>query len=422
MTVRHAATARLSTARHSRHTHHATRRIVRGTSLAVVALLAFGVGGAAATYARINGNVSHIDVGNLVADEPRPTKSADPNDPNAGQDVNILLLGSDSREGDDNESIGGHIGGMRSDTTIVLHVSADRSRVDAVSIPRDSMVDIPSCKLTNGKHTGATFGMFNSAFAFGYDQGGDVASATACTWKTVEKNTGVHIDHSVVVDFEGFEKMVNALGGVPMCIPNDMTSKDAKLKLTAGYQTLNGKQALGFARARKGAGVGDGSDTNRIGHQQELIAAMVKSILHKNVMTDAGELLSLLGAATSSVTTDKGLSVTDMAGLAYSMRNIRGGNITFMTIPWGAYPADHNRVQWTSEAAVIWDRMANDEPLDGKKAATPEPSSTASSSPSSSTSETTKATPKATPTPATTKQPGKESFTLEDTTAVCKTS
>ena len=412
MTVRHATPERPRTARHSRHATHTTRRVLRGTAIAATALLAFGVGTAAATYARITGNVNHADISSLVGDDPRPTKAANPDDPNAGKDVNILLLGSDQRDGE-NADIGGSFGGMRSDTTIVLHISADRSRVEAISIPRDSMVDVPSCTLSNGKKTGAYFGMFNSAFATGWDQGGDIASAVGCTWKTVEKNTGVHIDHSVVVDFAGFEKMVDALGGVPICIPNEMISKKARLHLQPGNQTLDGKEALGFARARTGTGVGDGSDTNRIGRQQQLIAAMVQTILHKNVLTDVGDLLGLLGAATSSVTTDKGLSLTDMAGLAYTMRDIRGGNITFMTIPWGAYPADHNRVQWTAEAATVWDRLAKDKPLDGESK--PTPSKTSSATPGA----TSPSTPKATPTPTESKQAGREAFNLDDSTASC---
>ncbi|WP_233549890.1 LCP family protein [Cellulomonas rhizosphaerae] len=413
MTVRHATSARARTARHSRATTHRTRTALRGTAIAATALLAFGVGTAAATYTRISGNVNHADISALVGDEPRPTKSSNPEDPNAGKDVNILLLGSDQRDGENGEIGGDVTAGMRSDTTIVLHISADRSRVEAISIPRDSMVEIPSCKLSNGKRTGATFGMFNSAFALGWDQGGDIASAAGCTWRTVEKNTGVHIDHSVVVDFAGFEKMVNSLGGVPICIPNEMIAKKAKLHLQAGNQTLNGKEALGFARARTGTGVGDGSDTNRIGRQQQLIAAMVKAILSKNVLTDAGQLLSLLGSATSSVTTDSDFSLTDMAGLAYTMRDIRGGNITFMTIPWGAYPADHNRVQWTAEAATVWDRLAKDKPLDGESK--PTPSKTSSATPGA----TSPSTPKATPTPTESKQAGREAFNLDDSTASC---
>ncbi|HWJ85899.1 MAG TPA: LCP family protein [Cellulomonas sp.] len=416
MTNRHATPPRPRTARHSRHATHTTHRVLRGTAIAATALLAFGVGSAAATYARINGNVSHADISALVDDEDRPTKAANPDDPDAGKDVNILLLGSDQRDGE-NGDIGGDFGGMRSDTTIVLHISADRSRVDAISIPRDSMVDVPSCKLSNGKHTGSYFGMFNSAFATGWDQGGDIASAVGCTWKTVEKNTGVHIDHSVVVDFAGFEKMVDALGGVPICIPNEMISKKAKLHLQAGNQTLDGTQALGFARARTGTGVGDGSDTNRIGRQQQLIAAMVTAILHKNVLTDVGDLLGLLGAATSSLTTDKGFSLTDMAGLAYTMRDIRGGNITFMTIPWGAYPADHNRVQWTAEAATIWDRIANDVPLDGK--AEPTSTSTSTSTSAATPGSTSTSTPKSTPTSTETKKAGRDAFNLDDSTATC---
>jgi LCP family protein required for cell wall assembly len=419
VTVRHATPERPRNARHSRHTGHATRTVLRFSAIGVTALLAFGIGSAAATYMRINGNLNQAAISSLVDDDDRPTKAANPDDPNAGKDVNILLLGSDQRDGE-NAEIGGSFGGMRSDTTIVLHISADRSRVDAISIPRDSMVDIPSCKLSNGEHTGATFGMFNNAFAYGWDQGGDIASAVGCTWKTVEKNTGVHIDHSVVVDFAGFEKMVTSLGGVPICVPNEMIAKKAKLHLKAGYQTLNGKEALGFARARTGTGVGDGSDTNRIGRQQQLIAAMMQAILNKNVLTDVGDLLSLLGSATSSVTTDEGLSVTDMAGLAYTMRGIRGGNITFMTIPWGAYPADRNRVQWTPEAATIWERIAADKPLDGKKptpTATKAPTKAPTTTPTGTQSSTAKPKPK--PTPVQTKQAGREAFSLDDSTATC---
>ena len=122
---------------------------------------------------------------------PSPTKEPDPDDPNAGQAVNILILGSDQRDGV-NAEIGGEVAGMRSDTTMVLHISADRSRVELVSIPRDSLVDIPSCTMTNGKTTRATHGMFNSAFATGWDNGGDMTSAAACTINTVQQNTGRH--------------------------------------------------------------------------------------------------------------------------------------------------------------------------------------------------------------------------------------
>ncbi len=390
--------------------------MIRGIALCTVALVAFGAAGAAATVAKFQGNIDQVDVSALTGPAPSPSKAPDPNDPNAGQAVNILLLGSDQRDGV-NAQIGGKAEGMRSDTTMVLHISADRSRVELVSIPRDSLVDIPSCTMTNGKTSKATHGMFNSAFAVGWDTGGDMASAAACTWKTVQQNTGIKIDHFVVVDFSGFQQMVDAIGGVPVCIDNDMYSADAGLDIKAGMQTLDGPTALAYARARKGKGVGDGSDTNRIGNQQKLVAAMVREVLSRDVLTDPGKLVAFLSAATSSLTTDDDMSIANMTGLAYNLRNISRGNITFMTIPWAPAPSDPNRVVWTDDAAQVWSNMANDVPALGE----PEPSAgaTPTTAPTTATPDSGATAPAATPTPAETKVPGKEAFTVDDTTGTC---
>lgn len=340
--------------------------MLRGAALAVVAVLCFGASGAAALYVQLNGNINTIDASDLIQALPEPTATgpADPDDPNAGRDVNILLMGSDERDGE-NEAIGGHVDGMRSDTTIVAHISADRTRVELISIPRDSLVDIPSCTMSNGATTSAQRNaMFNSAFAIGADNGGDIASAAACTVNTVQQNTGVRIDHFVVVDFAGFTKMVDAIGGVPICVPNDMNAPKAGLFLTAGQQTLNGTQALAFARARTGQGVGDGSDTNRLGRQQELLAAVVRELLDKNMLTDITQLIRFLDSATESLSIDSGFSsISDMAGLAYSLRGASADSISFMTIPFAAAPSDPNRVVWTSEADAIWANVAADRPM-----------------------------------------------------------
>ena len=411
MTSRHAAVQRPRAARHARRLRaHGT---LRGIALGVVAVVIFGASGVAAVAAKLNGNLDKVDVSALVAPMPTPSKAPDPDDPNAGQAVNILILGSDQRDGV-NAEIGGKAEGMRSDTTMVLHISADRSRVELVSIPRDSLVDIPSCTMTNGKTTRATHGMFNSAFATGWDNGGDMESAAACTINTVQQNTGVPINHFVVVDFAGFQQMVDSIGGVPMCIPNNMTSKDAGLSLQAGFQTLDGPTALAYARARKGQGVGDGSDTNRIGNQQKLIAAMVREVLSRDVLTSPQKLISFLSAATSSLTTDNGMSIGNMTGLAYNLRNIDSGNITFMTIPFAAAKSDPNRVEWTSAADAVWENMANDVPALGE-------APTAPSTPDATTPPAAPAATTAPPAPAATptKKPGKEAFSVDDTTDVC---
>jgi LCP family protein required for cell wall assembly len=414
VTHRHAAVQRPRAARHSRRLR--THGVLRGIALGVAALVVFGASGVAAVAAKLNGNMDKVDVSALVNPMPTVTKEPDPDDPNAGQAVNILILGSDQRDGV-NADIGGEAAGMRSDTTMVLHISADRSRVELVSIPRDSLVDIPSCTMTNGKTTRATHGMFNSAFATGWDNGGDMTSAAACTINTVQQNTGLTIDHFVVVDFTGFQQMVNSIGGVPMCIPNDMRSDLSGLNLKAGFQTLDGGTALAYARARKGPGVGDGSDTNRIGNQQKLIAAMVREVLSRDVLTNPQKLISFLSAATGSLTTDTGMSIGNMTGLAYNLRNISSGNITFMTIPFAAAASDPNRVEWTSAADAVWENMVNDLPALGEAPAAPTtPVETTTPDPAATTPPPDTAP---VPTPVETKKAGHEAFSVDDTTDVC---
>lgn len=406
--------------------------MLRGVALTAVAVLCFGASGASALYVRLNGNINTIDASDLIQALPEPevtaTGPADPDDPNAGQPVNILLMGSDERDGE-NEAIGGHVDGMRSDTTIVAHISADRTRVELISIPRDSLVRIPTCTMSDGSTTSPQrSAMFNSAFALGADRGGDIASAAACTVNTVMENTGVPIHHFVVVDFAGFTKMVDAVGGVPMCVPNDMVAPKAGLSLSAGQQTLDGTQALAFARARTGVGVGDGSDTNRLGRQQELLAGVVREVLGKNMLTDITQLIRFLDSATESLSIDSGFSsITDMAGLAYSLRSTPAGNISFMTIPFATAPSDPNRVVWTSEADTIWANVASDQPMltgtsqDPDAAAgggttdpgTPDPGASAPAPGQTATEA------PAAPAPTQTREAGKEAFSAGDVTAVC---
>ncbi|MBO3083826.1 LCP family protein [Cellulomonas sp. zg-ZUI188] len=402
-----------------------THGALRGVALVVAAVLVFGASGVAAVAAKLNGNMDKVDVSALVNPMPSQNTEPDPDDPNAGQAVNLLILGSDQRDGE-NAEIGGDDEGMRSDTTMVLHISADRSRVELVSIPRDSLVEIPSCTMTNGKTTKATRAMFNSAFASGWDNGGDMESAAACTINTVQHNTGLTINHFVVVDFAGFQQMVDAIGGVPMCIPTPMFSPDAGLALSPGFQTLNGTTALAYARARKGQGVGDGSDTNRIGNQQKLMAAMVREVLSRDVLTNPQKLISFLSAATSSLTTDTAMSIPNMTGLAYNLRDIDSGNITFMTIPFAPAKSDRNRVEWTAEADVVWSNMVNDLPALGEAPAAPTPDAPVEPPVTQAPVETTApSAPAATqpppevPTPVETKEAGKEAFSVDDTTDVC---
>ncbi|MCL2455879.1 MAG: LCP family protein [Micrococcales bacterium] len=357
----------------------------------MVGVLVLGASASAAVTHRLNANVTRVDVSALVG--PRPAV-ANPDDPNAGRDLNILLMGSDDREGE-NAVIGGEEDGMRADTAIVMHISADRSRVEMVSIPRDSMVRIPQCQMTNGKTTKAqSDAMFNSAFAIGAIHGKDVASAAACAWRTVEENTGLRIDHFVVVDFAGFQKMVDAVGGVDICVEQDIrdTKNYTDLNLTAGMHRLDGVQALDYVRSRY-TNVDNGSDTDRIKRQQQLMGALAQEVLSSNNLADAAELLRFTSAVTESLTMDSGMRMPEITGLAFAMRNISSADIVFTTIPWGPDPQNRNRVRWTSQANAVWDAMAADTPIMDVLNPTPSPVAVPSDDPAAP------APPEATPLP-----------------------
>ena len=399
--------------------------VARVASLVATAVVTFGAIGGASTLSKMQSNIASSNALELVTDRPEQS-TPNPSDPNAGKPLNILVMGSDERGGENGHEVAG-VEGMRSDTTILMHVSADRSRVEMISIPRDSRVDVPVCHMTNGKTTAPVNTRFNAAFANGATVGGDVDSAAACTVQTVESLTDVFVDGFVVVDFAGFQNMVTAIGGVPICIPEAIDSPKADLQLAAGWQTLDGAQALGFARARYG--VGDGSDLSRIGRQQQLLAATVNQVLSKNVLSDLGQIYGFVDAGTKSLTMSDNLSsIPSLAGLAFSLKGATSGNITFMTVPNAPDPQDPDaKVVWTSEADELWAKVRADEPIvtpapaddetaggpDGAAEATEPPSQAGESAdapPDDTTSE---------PAPVQTKEAGKEAFSAADETAQC---
>lgn len=288
----------------------------------------------------------------------------DPTDSWEGSALNILVLGSDDRSEDNAEF--GSTEGMRSDTAMIVHVAADRSRVDVVSIPRDLIVEIPECRLPSGQYsyrqplgTNEFNGTrFNAAFSIG-SQGHDVSHGAACTILTIENMTDIYIDDWAVVNMAGFRNVVNAIGGVEMCIEEDINNRWAKLELTAGCQTLDGDQALGFARARKG--IGDGSDIGRIGRQQELMGAMAEQTLSAGVLANPSRLIPLLDSVAASLHTSVRLgNLNNLAGLGFSLRNLEPDAINFVTPPLGY---SGNVVLQTWEMEEIWQRLRDDRPL-----------------------------------------------------------
>ncbi|MFE5095513.1 LCP family protein [Streptomyces sp. NPDC056638] len=267
---------------------------------------------------------------------------------------NILLIGSDSRAGD-NRKYGRDDGGsQRSDTTILLHLAADRKSVTAMSLPRDLMVEIPVCHKADGTATKKQFAQFNWAFEFG---------GTACTTRTVEKLTGVRIDHQMVVDFNGFKDMVDAVHGVEVCLKKPVDDADAHLKLPAGRQKLNGEQALGYVRARKS--IGNGSDTERMDRQQQFLGALVNKVQSNGVLLNPTRLYPVLDAATKALTTDPGLdSLKDLYELVRGLREVPTDRVQFLTVPRQPYVADPNRDELVQpDAKRLFKRLREDTPV-----------------------------------------------------------
>lgn len=345
---------------HPRHVSRASKphRGLYVVALTLVALLSFAATAVAVGYYQLGNNIVKDDVKELIPQAAVP-EIVTPDDPNAGQPLNILVMGTDSRDGE-NADLGGEVEGMRSDTTILVHISADRQRVEMISIPRDSWVQIPACLRADGSSSSAKTTKFNAAFAYG-GQNGDVGSAAACTISTIQSLTGVYINGYVVVDFAGFASVVDALGGVDINVPQHIESpKAGNLVLEAGLQTLDGATAIQYARARSGVGL-SGSDLDRITRQQQLFTAVIAKA--KASVTDVPTLYKFLNATTQTLTTSPNLgNLSTMAGLAWSLHDIKDENIVFVTVPT-TFRSDGANVEWTDEADVLWSKVIADQPL-----------------------------------------------------------
>ncbi|MEU9360611.1 LCP family protein [Streptomyces sp. NPDC048301] len=326
------------------------RHWLRWTALGVSFLVLVAAGVGWWLYRKLDGNIT---TDTSAAAELKAYEKERPR-PIARDAQNILLIGSDTRSGD-NSAYGRDDGGsQRSDTTILLHLAADRHSATAVSIPRDLMSEIPSCHTADGKTTKAQFAQFNWAFELG---------GTACTIRTVEKMTGIRVDHHMVIDFSGFKDMVDAVDGVEVCLKEPVDDKDAHLKLPAGRQELDGEQALGYVRARKS--IGDGSDTERMDRQQKFLGALVNKMQSNGVLLNPTRLYPVLDAATKSLTTDPGLdSLRDLYDLVRGMRNVPTEKVQFLTVPRTSYRADPNRDELVQpDAERLFTQLREDEPV-----------------------------------------------------------
>ena len=354
------------TAPHHLLEQRAVNPVVRIIAMAVVAVLVFLGSMAAAVWADINTTIEQGQVKVLRADGTGQQRE-EILDPFGGQTIEILILGQDTREGEGNSDIGGKADYLKenhqADTTMVLQIAADRSWINLVSIPRDSIVDMPSCMTSKGELPAMQGVLFNSIFAMGYNTGEDLASAASCTLTTVNALTGLDIQYFAVVDFQGLKNMIDALGGVDICIPVDLYDKTTKLDLKKGMQRLNGKQATQYARMRHGTGT-DGSDTMRTTRQQYLIKQLLHEATSKNLFTQSGQLYQLGKTALQSLNLSEGLAdLTALVGLATSLVNLDTDHLYSQTVPITQAPYDPNRVVWAPKADEVWAKLRQGRPL-----------------------------------------------------------
>ncbi|CAM5238841.1 LCP family protein [Streptomyces violaceorubidus] len=347
-------------------THGGARRTGRGRGgrrkglkvacLALAGALLLGAGAAGWAYWHLNGNITSVDINGALGDD-RPARpvtvpSASPSaSPVPTGALNILVLGSDSRSGEENRELGGgDSGGARSDTAMVVHLDAGRTAATVVSIPRDTLVERPSCPLPSGGTTREAGGwMFNTA----YELGGPV-----CAVKTVETlKGGVRMDHYVEVDFSGFADLVDALGGVTVTTDVDIDDDKSHLHLDAGTHHLDGTEALGLARTRYG--LAGGSDLARIELQHKLVKALLAQISATDLLADPARLYQVADALTGSLTTDTGLdSLGELMNLGRSLGDLAADDVRTLTMPVLPAPSDPNRVVADQpDAADLWESL-----------------------------------------------------------------
>ncbi|MEZ0356886.1 LCP family protein [Mycobacterium sp. SA01] len=306
------------------------------------------------------------------------TNSRDIIDPNAQfGDENFLIVGVDSRTGANGEIGAGtteDAGGARSDTVMLVNVPADRKRVVVVSFPRDLAITPAYCQAwdpdtgkygpVTDKATGEvsddyryTETKLNSAYAYG---------GPKCLVKVIQKMSGLSINRFMAVDFAGFSKMVDAVGGVEVCSTTPLKDYELGTVLAnAGRQTLDGHTALNYVRARQVTTELNG-DYGRIKRQQLFLSSLLRSIISKDTLFSLTKLNNVVNEFIDDTYVDN-VRTKDLVDLGQSLQGVNAGRITFVTVPTtGITDADGNEPPRTQDIRALFDAIINDDPLPGE--------------------------------------------------------
>lgn len=344
---------------------HRRRRALRW-SATVLAVVILGTAGAGYLYYQhLNSNIKKdpLNIGDAK------DRAAESQANAAGQTpLNILLIGSDGRNNKKDQELGGAKDTFntapRADVQMLLHVSADRSNMSVVSMPRDTLVDIPRCTdpKNNKVYEALTSHITNDSLGRG---------GPGCTVATWEKLTDIHIDHFMMIDFSGVVSMADAIGGVPVCVDANVYSKDSSghgsgLKLKKGTTYVKGVQALQWLRTRYG--FEDNTDIARAKAQHQYMNAMVRQLRENATLSNPGKLKDLAETATTALTVDNGLgTVAKLYDLSKELKKVPTKRITMTTMPWQyASPTSGRVVPKSEDAAKLFRLVRDDIALDGK--------------------------------------------------------
>lgn len=339
--------------------HSRAIRAITSLSVGIVALSAIGWLG----LGRVSGSLNRTDAFAGINNRPDKTTSA----------MNILLVGSDNRNGLTRDQIrelwvGGTevAAGSRSDTMLLVHISKDRDSAVIISLPRDSLVTIPEhvSSLDKTKMVPARQNKLNAAFSFG---------GAPLLIETLEGETGLRIDHYIEINFLGFTNIIDALGGIDVCVKKDIDDPKSNLQLSAGLQTLDGIQALKYVRTRAFDGQGD---IGRMKRQQEFMSAVLQKATSTGTLLNPIKLVSFFNAAIKTVTTDNEFNKNDLLTLGKQLKNLSADRVRTLTVPLSNANARAEGVG----SVVIWDsvlapdlfnRLLNDQPIIDEIKATP---------------------------------------------------
>lgn len=317
-----------------------TRGLVAAAVLVVaVVVIAVVVAGAV----RLAANIDTVDL--AAGDGPAAEHSGS---------FNVLVVGSDGRDGQ-GESFGeGDIGGARNDVTMVLHVNEAHTEATVLSIPRDLLVDFPDCR--NPETGTVTAGGAGVPFNEALGRGG-----LPCTVAVAESLTDLDIQYAASMSFQGMIDLSNAVGGVPMCFAGPIDDPDSGLAIpAAGTYDLKGEQALAVLRSRHG--VGDGSDLARISSQQAFASSLMRKLQDESTLTNIPRLYAIAEAATRNTTLSSSLAdLPTLVALAGAFRDIPLQDLNLVTYPY--IPAGNRLLPDTAAAQALMEVVTSSEQL-----------------------------------------------------------